>query len=83
MAEDYQGSLDLIFAYGYKCFAFKNNVYGDRPDILNGMPDSSNPLPLEFFDNPRCPPALAADKAIDAEVSQGRATRDSEGGCCC
>ena len=45
MVEDYQGSLDLIFAYGYGCCAFKNNIYGDRPNILNGMSDSSNPLP--------------------------------------
>ena len=80
MVEDYHGSLDLIFSYGYGCCDFKNNIYEDRPDISNGMPDFSNPLPLEFFDNPRCPPALTAIKAIDAEVSQGRAARGSEGG---
>ena len=79
LAEDYYGSLDLIFAYDYGCCVFKNNIYGDQPNILDGMPDSSNPLPLEFFDNPRCIPVLAADKAINAEVSQGRAVRDSEG----
>ena len=45
MVEDYQGSLDLIFAYCYGCCAFKNNIYGDRPDILDGMSNSSNPLP--------------------------------------
>ena len=65
MVEDYHGSLDLIFAYDYRCCAFNNNIYEDRPDIPNGMPDSSNPLPLEFFDNPRCPLVLAANKAID------------------
>ena len=80
MAEDYQGSLDLIFAYDYGCCAFKNNICGDMPNIPDGMPDSSNPFPLEFFDNLRCPPALAADKAIDVEVSQGGAAGDSEGG---
>ena len=83
MAEDYQGSLDLIFVYGYRCCAFKNNIYRDRPDILDGMPDSSNPLPPKFFDNLRCPPTLAADKAIDVKVRQGGAAGDSEGGCCC
>ena len=80
MAEDYHGSLDLIFAYGYGCCVFKNHICGDRPDISDGMPDFSNPLPPEFFDNPRCPLVPAADKAIDAEVSQGGAAGNSEGG---
>ena len=75
MVEDYQGSLDLIFAYGYGCYTFKNNITGDQPDIPNGMLDSSNPLYVEFFDNSRCPPALAADKAIDAEVIQAGAAK--------
>ena len=66
--EDYQGSLDLIFAYGYGFCTFKNNIYSDRLDIPDGMLDFSNPLPPEFFDNPRCPPTLATDEAIDAEV---------------
>ena len=79
MAKDYHGSLDLIFAYGSGCCAFKNNICGDRPDIPDGMPNSSNPLPLEFFYNPRCPPVLAVDKAIDAEVSEGKALGDSKG----
>ena len=78
MAEDYHGSLDLIFAYGHGCCAFKKNICGYRPDIPDGMPSSSNPLPPEFFDNPRCP--QATDKAIDDEVSQGVAAGDSEGG---
>ena len=69
LVEDYHGSLNLIFAYGYGCCAFKNNICRDRPYIPDGMPDSSNQLPPEFFDNPRCPPILPADKAIDAEVS--------------
>ena len=80
MAEDYQGSLDLIFAYDYGCCTFKNNIYGDWPDIPDGMPDSSNPLPPEFFDNSRCPLALATDKAIDAEISQGGVAGDSKWG---
>ena len=80
MVEDYQGSLDLIFAYGYGCCAFKNNICRDRLDIPNGMPNSSNPLSIEFFDNSRCPPALTANKAIDAEVSQAGAAEDSKGG---
>ena len=79
MAEYYHGSMDLIFAYGYGCCTFKNNIFSDRPDIPDSMPDSSNPFSLEFFNNPRCPSVLVANKAIDANVSQGRAAGDSEG----
>ena len=56
MVRDYQGYLELIFAYGYGCCVFKNNICGDRSKISDGMSDSANPLPLEFFVNPRCPP---------------------------
>ena len=80
IVEDYQGPLDLIFAHDYGCCAFKNNICGDQPYIPDGMSDSSNPLPPEFFDNSRCPPSLASNKAIDAEVSQAGAVGESEGG---
>ena len=56
MEEDYQKAMDLIFAYGYMCCAFKHNICGDQPKVPNGMSNSSDPLPLEFFMNPRCPP---------------------------
>ena len=59
---------------------FKNNIYGDRPEIPDGMPDSANPLPPNVFVNPRCPPAPVAIEAKDVEVDQGRAIEDSEGG---
>ena len=55
MEEDYQKPLELIFAYGYGCCLFKHNICGDHSKVLDGMPDSSDPLPLEFFLNPRCP----------------------------
>ena len=29
MEEDYQKALELIFAYGYECCAFKHNICGD------------------------------------------------------
>ena len=54
--EDYQKVLELIFTYGYGCCVFKHNICGDQPKVLDGMPDSSDPLPLEFFANPGCPP---------------------------
>ena len=80
MAEDYHGSLDLIFAYNYGCCAFKNKICRDQLDIPDRMLNSSNLLSLDFFDNSRCPLVLVADKAIDAEVSQVGAVRDSEKG---
>ena len=80
MVKDYQGSLKLIFAYGYECCMFKNNICRDRPEIPDGMPDSANPLPLEFFINPRCSLTPTAVEAKDAEADQGGAVEDSEGG---
>ena len=71
--EDYQKALELIIAYGYGCCMFKHNIYGDQPKVPDGMPDSSDPLPLEFFVNPRCPLALVAIEAIVAEVDQSEA----------
>ena len=59
MEEDYQKALELIFAYGYGCCGFKHSIYGDLPEILDGMPDSVDPLPLEFFVNPMSPPPWA------------------------
>ena len=56
MEEDYHKSLENIFAYGYGCCAFKHNICGDQLGIPDGMPDSTNPLPLEFFVNLGCPP---------------------------
>ena len=80
MVKDYQGSLKLIFAYGYGCCTFKNNICGDRLEIPNGMPNSANPLPPEFFVNPRCPSAPIVVEAKDADIDQGGAVEDSEGG---
>ena len=31
MEEDYQKTLELIFAYGYGCCMFKDNICGDKP----------------------------------------------------
>ena len=53
--EDYQKALKPIFAYGYGCCAFKHNIYGDHPRILDGMPDSADPLSCEPKVLPRPP----------------------------
>ena len=68
MEEDYLKALKLIFAYDYECCAYKHNICGDQPEVPNGMPDSSDLLPLEFFMNPRCPSALALIEATTIEV---------------
>ena len=77
MVKDYQGSLELILSYDYGYCAFKNNICGDRQEILDYMPDSNNPFPLEFFVDPRCPPIPTTIEAKDAEVDQGGAVEDS------
>ena len=78
MEEDYQKALELIFAYGYGCCMFKHNIYDDQPKVLEGMPDSSDPLPSKFFANPRCPPVPAATKATTTKVDQSKATEEPE-----
>ena len=78
MEEDYQKTLDQIFAYGYVCCAFKHSICGDLPGIPDGMPDSINPLPPEFFVNPRCPLAPTSVEVKVVEVDLGEATKDPE-----
>ena len=55
---EFDASSDLIFDYGYKCCAFAHDIRGSKRMIPTGMPDTSTPLPPEFFVNPRCPRAL-------------------------
>ena len=66
MEEDYQKALELIFAYG------------NQPEVLDGMPDSSDMLPPEFLVNPRCPLALVATKVTVAEAKQGKTTEKAK-----
>ena len=76
MEEDYQKALELIFAYGYRCCAFKHSIYGDQPEIPYGMPDSADPLPPNFFVNPRCPPVPTTVEAKAVEVDLGEVAKD-------
>ena len=77
MEEDYQEALELIFAYGYGCCMFKHNICGDQLEVPDGMLDSSDPLPLEFFINPKCPPALAPIE-VTATAADQRRLRNSK-----
>ena len=76
--EDYQNALELIFAYHYGCCMFKHNICGDQPEVPGGMPDSSDPLPSEFFVNPKCSPTPVATEATAAEVYHSEATKEPE-----
>ena len=66
--EDYQKALEVIFAYDYGCCMFRHNISRIQPKVLDGMPDSSNPLPPEFFPNPKCPPIPAVVETAVVEV---------------
>ena len=61
MEEDFDASCNVIFNYGYGCYAFAHNICGSKPRIPVGMPDTSKPLRPEFFINPRCPPSVALE----------------------
>ena len=56
---------------------FKHNICGDQPEVSNGMPDSSNSLPLEFFANLSVPPTPTAIEVMAAEVDQSEATKEA------
>ena len=78
MEEDYQKALEVIFTYGYGCCVFKHNICGDHPNVLDGMPDCSVPLPLEFFVNPRCPPVPTATEDTEVGAHPRKATKELE-----
>ena len=80
MEEDYQKALHLIFACGYECCAFKHGNYGDQPEIPDGMPNSANPLPPQFFVNPRCPTTPTVVEVKVVEIDMGEAVKDPEDG---
>ena len=53
---EFDESSDVIFNYGYGCYAFMHDIRGSKPKIPPGMPDTFTPLTPEFIVNPRCPP---------------------------
>ena len=67
MEEEYQKALKVIFAYGYGCCVFKHNICGDHPKVPDGMPDSVDSLPPEFFMNPGCP---LIQEAVEATMTE-------------
>ena len=69
MEAEFDSSDDALFNYGYGCCVFTHNICGSKPQILDGMPDPSVSLTLEFFANPRYPPSISsAAPALDPAV---------------
>ena len=58
MEEEFDASSYVIFNYGYDCCAFAHNICGSKPLIPVGMPNTTKPLPIEFFNNPDAPQVL-------------------------
>ena len=74
LEEEFDVGFDVIFNYGYGCCAFAHNICGSKPGILDGMQDTSKPLPLDFFINPRCPPSVVPYEvavALEVGISEG------------
>ena len=71
--EAYEEGFDMIFNYGYGCCDFAHNIYGSQPVVLDGMPDTSKPLSLEFFINPQCPPGAVPTEDATIDVQSGEA----------
>ena len=57
MEAEFNSSGNALFNYCYGCCVFTHNICGSKPQIPNGMSDSSIPLTPEFFSNPQCPQA--------------------------
>ena len=57
---------------------FKHNICGDQPEVPNGMPDSANPLPPEFFVSPRCSLVSTSSEVATTEVHHREVVEDPE-----
>ena len=57
---------------------FKHNICGDQPEVPESMLDSSDLVPIELFENPRCPSTLVATQITVAEVDQSEETKEPE-----
>ena len=60
----------MIFNYGYGC-AFAHNICGSQPVVTDWMPNTSKPLPLNLFINPRCLSGVVPAEATTSDVRPG------------
>ena len=72
MEAEFDASGDTLFNYGYGCCVFTHNICGSKPQILDGMPNPSVPLPPEFFAKPRCPPSTSSATPTPDPAAVGR-----------
>ena len=70
MEEEFDASIDVIFNYGYGYCTFTHDICESKPMIPAEMPDTSEPLCLEFFINPRCPPSAPSDPPSAATIRE-------------
>ena len=74
LEEAYEEGFNVIFNYGYGCYAYVHNIYRSQPEVLDGMSDTSKSLSLEFFINPRCPLGVVPAETISTDVRPGKVT---------
>ena len=83
LEEAYEEGFDLIFNYGYDCYASAHNIFRSQPEVPKWMSNTSKLLSLEFFINPRCPLGIVLAEAPEDGLgnepdSSARVTRESE-----
>ena len=78
LEEAYEEGFDVIFNYGYDCCAFAHNICRSQLEVPDGMSDTSKPLSLEFFINPRCSLGVVLAEAASIDVHHGEATNAPE-----
>ena len=52
LEEAYEDGFNVIFNYGYGCYAFAHNICGSQPEVPNKITDTPKQLSLEFFIDP-------------------------------
>ena len=78
MEAEFDASSDVIFKYGYGCYAFAQDICGSKPMIPAEMLNTKKLLPLEFFVNPRWPlSASSGHPGVVAGVEEPPASSSS------
>ena len=78
MEEAYEEGFNVIFNYGYGCCAFAHNIGGSKPEVPDGVADTSKSLSLEFFINPQCLPGAILAEAVSNDVIPGEVMNGPE-----
>ena len=65
LEKEFDISFEVIFNYGYGCYAFAHNICGSKPRIPARMLDTSRSLPPEFFYQSSMPPECCPWSSFD------------------